>query len=459
MHATQHTETQAPAKSRIDEVFLTPRVLDRRSYDELSGSLRELIERAEGEGQTLESASQTVRSLRDGLRESTEELQGKIRAAAKVLPTFDERVRTAEELLRDATARLDAVRETETRVNEELQARIDRFGARLEEMLSDAERRIAEVEQHAADRVAAGEARIEDVVRRLETGLGETAADAERRVESAKSGLEEALGTSGERAAEMQERFEAQSDAAMGVIDQAARDAAATVASSVRPAMEEVGTLAERVDEVRARVERVQDGVPIDALVSLCDQAYALLGTEPGSESEANSGPGTLASIVERAEAARRGLQVVEERVVEVVEAQVKRQAELSEAIVEAEKASASTNRKAGAARKKLDASAQTADEVIASISRRATEELDRAKTISGELIGAIERSVAAARETAARLDRGVSEHRELAEELESLAKRLESAKGGLGPTPGDDEPGDDGGSARRRFKPIIDTH
>jgi chromosome segregation ATPase len=83
----------------LDEVFLSPRVIDERSYEELAGSLRALMKDAAGQSRALAGTTAEVKLLGDQLREATAQLKAKVETAARVIPTLDQRVAKAEALL------------------------------------------------------------------------------------------------------------------------------------------------------------------------------------------------------------------------------------------------------------------------------------------------------------------------------------------------------------------------
>ena len=86
----------------VDQVFLTPRVLDARAFQEYSATLQELLKETAGRQDTLRSASSEVESLRTGLRDAATELQRRLETAVRVIPGIDQRLARAEQLVLDA---------------------------------------------------------------------------------------------------------------------------------------------------------------------------------------------------------------------------------------------------------------------------------------------------------------------------------------------------------------------
>ena len=69
------------ASETIEEVFLTPRVLDGRAFEDYSASLTRLIKDASAEGQTLSRTAADVRVLKEQLGEAAGEAQRRLDTA------------------------------------------------------------------------------------------------------------------------------------------------------------------------------------------------------------------------------------------------------------------------------------------------------------------------------------------------------------------------------------------
>ena len=79
------------ASETIEEVFLTPRVLDGRAFEDYSASLTRLIKDASAEGQTLSRAAADVRVLKEQLAEAAGEAQRRLDTAMKVVAALERR--------------------------------------------------------------------------------------------------------------------------------------------------------------------------------------------------------------------------------------------------------------------------------------------------------------------------------------------------------------------------------
>lgn len=91
----------------IDQVFLTPRVLDARAFTEYSATLRELVGEAAGHQTSLHTVSEEVKALHQGLRDASIELQKQLDVALKVLPGIDARLSKADKLVAEADQALN----------------------------------------------------------------------------------------------------------------------------------------------------------------------------------------------------------------------------------------------------------------------------------------------------------------------------------------------------------------
>ncbi len=79
-------------------VFLTPRVLDRAAFEQMSTTLRGLIQGASEHGTTLRQTVGDVQGLTGSLRAALVELQQRLDRAARVMPTLEEWLRQGEEM-------------------------------------------------------------------------------------------------------------------------------------------------------------------------------------------------------------------------------------------------------------------------------------------------------------------------------------------------------------------------
>jgi hypothetical protein len=139
----------------IREVFLTPRVLDKRSFDEYSETLRQLIREASSHSRSLQASTGDVKSLGEAANKTTRDLQTRVEQAAKFVPLLEQQLARAEKLTKapiDERAIAAAVQGAIERVILSRIAELDQRTAaatRLISALDDRIERIAEATESA----------------------------------------------------------------------------------------------------------------------------------------------------------------------------------------------------------------------------------------------------------------------------------------------------------------------
>lgn len=133
--------TQGPvgplAQQVEDDIFLTPRVLDQRAFEDLAGSLKGIVRDAVQQGEALVASTGDVKLLGQQLKDATRELQQRVDSAVRVVPTLDQRVAKVEQALDRAESSLNAkeaiVREL---TSKEISIDKERLALMVEEHLS-----------------------------------------------------------------------------------------------------------------------------------------------------------------------------------------------------------------------------------------------------------------------------------------------------------------------------------
>lgn len=216
------TESVRDIERVLDEVFLTPRVVDQRTFDELAAGLKALVREAAEQARALSEASRDMQRMDESLRAATKELHGKLESAVGVLPSLDQRVERAEGVLEEAKGTLqERLREMKAISGDDF--RIDR----------------------------------ERIVERVKGEVsGAIAAIVEQELRGAKAAIESATG-----------RCIARVQHAMGELDTASREGEVRIV--------EMGN--ERVEDARARMTGVADDV-IAAARAAIGETQARLG-------------------------------------------------------------------------------------------------------------------------------------------------------------------------------------
>lgn len=115
-----------------DQIFVTPRIVDQKSFEQFSETLKGIVRDAAGQSRTLLAATTEVKSLGDHLRTASKELQGRVETAVRVIPTIDQRIQRADSLVEQITKDLSS---KEQHVQALVQAEVTIDPARVREQV------------------------------------------------------------------------------------------------------------------------------------------------------------------------------------------------------------------------------------------------------------------------------------------------------------------------------------
>lgn len=237
-----HAQAPSPAASG-GEVFLTPRVVDQAAFDELSTSLKHLVQTAARQSADLRAAVAQADRLRVQMQGSEQSQQENLALAAEAVKRIEQRAREAESLLEKARTALPSAEEFEKRAEELVTRRLGMIEAKLDAMTAAA---IAKAEN--------AERRIADV----STGL-------ERRIEELGKSEAVKLGSAMQRLEEVIRRAEA-----------LASDARPTDGPNGEPAKPTLSFLVKRAEALTDQTSFANN--QLDAIRKQADQARAILG-------------------------------------------------------------------------------------------------------------------------------------------------------------------------------------
>jgi len=243
------------------EVFLSPRVVDARAFDDLAGRLRTLVDQAGEQAAVLQGAMANTEQLGARVREIEAAQQHNMELAARALQSLEQRAAKAGQMLEAALRAAEATREFEANAA----AMIDRQAAELRARL---ERVVREVQVSASDSLS----RLEIALERADAVVGtpETPGSLSGHIERAEAAREEAAIATGQFDALRRQADSAQRSLAQGVeaVDSCARrlaDARATVleqaeqaARSIRETSAARADVAQSILEAEAAAERVR---------------------------------------------------------------------------------------------------------------------------------------------------------------------------------------------------------
>jgi hypothetical protein len=246
-----------PLRETIDQVFLSPRVLDKAAFEEFTRIIRQLIERAAEDTKSLQLAASQAEAVYKRLSD--------------VAPLIEARLTGAAEAIRALDAKASEVRSSLNKAAE------------------------------CALRAETAQARIDQIARERESQLESSLAAA---VQSGKSTLETVKATVEEHGREIGES----ALRAMEVAAQRLTDIEAQTAARLDAMTEQAGhTIADleaRLNDMATRVANLA-GAGLSGITALCDRATTILGYDPAAQDTAPTPrAGSLGDFVTRAELA-----------------------------------------------------------------------------------------------------------------------------------------------------------
>lgn len=311
----------------LSEVFVSPRVVDRRTFEEYSLTLQQLIREASGHGRTLEVTSTEVRTLRETVQTLTRDLQVRLDAAGKVLPSLEQRIARAEQTAESVARLTSDPSRLEGLIKDNLAGLVQNqaleFESTCELTVRQALARIAEREEQLSRAAIEFDLSIQSKHAELQRAQAEALKSIETRAASVESIVRSRLDEMTEQASEIERRAQARhADAAAREALILEREAAVQrqLDDMVRGMEDRLAPLHEQVEHDvreldkrirRARLEvEVASGPGMQRLEQLCRAAANLLGPHIAAEvglptAQTADAPGSqgksLADVVEDA--------------------------------------------------------------------------------------------------------------------------------------------------------------
>ncbi|MGE4197721.1 MAG: hypothetical protein AB7G11_11425, partial [Phycisphaerales bacterium] len=143
-----------------DDVFLSPRVVDRQAFSEFSQSLRDIINQAASTAAALQKAATEAERSRDGLREALAALQAKADHVTGLLATAQERAQQSRPSIDDAGVTDSLVDDVRARTDATIEQCMGRLAPRLEETLAGAEARLGLIERRVESLLSDADRRV-----------------------------------------------------------------------------------------------------------------------------------------------------------------------------------------------------------------------------------------------------------------------------------------------------------
>jgi len=310
----------------LDEVFLSPRVLDRTAFERFASTLAELIRRAGAERQALEAAAarservgedirvfqsehpeafERTTSLARSLAERASQASAMIERASERSADLDRRAATAVKSLREGAGGFEA----------SVRTMLETLGRKVEQIERETEARARRAEMRWVDRLSAAERRAEELEARLEAQqkrIDDLNAESSRDMSTIERGLREKIDSIRQEAL-----------GAVSVLEDKAGATTQRVSSMIDDTEARAGRAIERIETLeRVLMSAGEVASKLDALRNLIEKADALTG---------NTG---IESLIDRAHEAGARAEFAQRQYQEIAKQADKARIVLGESIV-----------------------------------------------------------------------------------------------------------------------------
>jgi len=272
-------------KQDTEEMFLTPRVLDASAFAKYAETLKGIIAQASDQGRTLEDFSADAEAMIARCNETSDSVNKRLQAGIRMLKMIDERAERTDRLLEKVQSALPDAQAVSERIDRVIDERLAASEARIEEIIRGAEQRVRDSEQRA-----------QLAIEQTQEHAGEL----------------EALGRSiDDRLASLREAIEQSENARTGGVealsvrvDEARAEIDRTIAAAFEKAHEAGEALSTRADESMQRIEtRVEQvGSSVEPLIETSSRAMRALGMDPENPVFEDSPLARIESLVDRGE-------------------------------------------------------------------------------------------------------------------------------------------------------------
>ncbi len=170
-----------------DDILLTPRVLDQNAFNQLSETLRGLIEQANGTAQLLRDEFDQASGAKGQASKASAGLHERLRVSARMLKAFQSQI----DLVQERIGQLTAARKEAQEASSRLEGLAEKFESRVTDAAAMFERQVDETFQSRIKRfeeeLAKREQAVANVGERVEEAQGrvnDLLTDTERRVDA-----------------------------------------------------------------------------------------------------------------------------------------------------------------------------------------------------------------------------------------------------------------------------------
>lgn len=255
-------------RDAMEDVFITPRVLDKSAFDQFASTLKSLIEQAQSNSETLRKATAAAEAVVKQFGQTGPVIESRLQSATQVLASMEARTGDLQALTKRLDDRAAAAQKLEAQIDAIVSQRLADFEQRLSGRLQDATAKIDQARNDLAVRAS-----------KLQESLQHTIAQAQER---------------------------------LGGIASAAESEVAQKRASIDQHLAELETRLTRISEDMTKFA----GPGLTALSSLCDRAERLLGGPSGGDDGDAGAPreGSAADTLAKLQASQRDIQEHHER-------------------------------------------------------------------------------------------------------------------------------------------------
>lgn len=232
------------------EVFLTPRVLDQRAFEELSGTLKSLIDESAVSSKRLEEILDRVQQADSGSKDAAAQLQERLKLGARMLKAFQ----TQLERVNGVVGNLDQYETKLTETDAAMAARhaeLESVEARIEACWTKADAQLAETMQIVETKINAtaqtADGAMAETLDVLEARLGSVAETAEQTVN--------------DRVRDLDQRADEVVESARARMDVAARSTIHKLGQQIDGQLKTTEELDDRIATVQETAKTVQEMV------------------------------------------------------------------------------------------------------------------------------------------------------------------------------------------------------
>ena len=305
MTDSPHHDEPSPA----DDVFVSPRVVDERAFEDFAGSLREVIREANSSVQGLRQQTESAQQTLETITESAAAFESRLEKTAALVQQFERRAAEVERTLSDAAGKAGQVEQIESRVRRAVDEQLAGLNQRAEQAMALAVAKIEGLTSDLDERIADTRRTIESEVDAPKREIVEIARGARAQVDASRAEIDDATRT-----------IAAQIDRAVAVIGRAPERTEGPVSAG---SLLDVVTRAEHTQqtataamnelaEIKTSAETMRSTLAADA-----DAATSRLGKAVES---AKGIADTADKAVERARTAEQGLDQQAQRVKQTLE-------------------------------------------------------------------------------------------------------------------------------------------